>query len=234
MNRVDSLRGLPLNLFSKRRIFLFQLFRGETLFSEDRLPCHLMHDGLNLLLCFREESRHLSGELQRCVRCACRRWKHAYVVGNPTNWFGFGMSEGRFSWEWGSNSRRQFGRDSPHRGESLFLWITKPVFRWKGDAPGIPRHFQFQRDLKQLTDSARPLNPGYFAAYAPGAMPGLWRRHFQVDPHVFQDVVLGLVAAPVTINDEGGGSFGKGAAQGVHAHNIQRYRLHDPGAAALA
>ena len=32
-------------------------------------------------------------------------------------------------------------------------------------------------------------------------------RHFQRHPHVFQNVVLGLVAAAVAINDEGGGPF---------------------------
>jgi hypothetical protein len=34
-------------------------------------------------------------------------------------------------------------------------------------------------------------------------MSGFWKRDLQIYPHVFQDVMFGLVTAAVAINDEG-------------------------------
>jgi hypothetical protein len=56
---------------------------------------------------------------------------------------------------------------------------------------------------------------------------------FQRDPHIFQDVMLGLIARAMAINDQSGGAFLKWAAKRVHTRYGQGHGLHNARAAAL-
>ena len=47
------------------------------------------------------------------------------------------------------------------------------------------------------------------------------------DPHIFQDVVFGLVAGAVAINDQGGSAFLKRTAERVHTRHCERHGLHN-------
>src|ERR1700736_792926 len=98
---------------------------------------------------------------------------------------------------------------------------SEPVFRWKGDAPGISGDLELQGDLEELADGAWALNPGDASANGARRLSGFGVGHFERDPHIFEHVVLRLVAAPVAINDQGGSSFGEGAAERVYARNGQ-------------
>jgi hypothetical protein len=110
----------------------------------------------------------------------------------------------------------------------------KPI-RWrKGNAPSVPWDFQLQGDLEKLSHSAWTLDPSHSSANSSGSLPGFGVRDFESDPHIFQNVVLRLVAAAVAIDDQRRGAFREGASECINTRNRQRNRLHDPRAASLA
>src|SRR3989449_7698482 len=78
----------------------------------------------------------------------------------------------------------------------------EPILRGKRDSPHVPGIFELERDLKKLADRTRPLNPGDLAANRARLVVRLGVRDFERHPHVFQDVVLGLVARAVAIDDQ--------------------------------
>src|SRR6266852_847550 len=109
----------------------------------------------------------------------------------------------------------------------------EPILRRKSDAPSVAGKLQLQSHLEELPDGARTLNPGDAAADGPRRVSGLRMRYLERDPHIFQDVVLRLVATAVAIDDEGGSTFVEGATERVHTCDAQRNSLNDARAAAL-
>src|ERR1700756_932430 len=110
----------------------------------------------------------------------------------------------------------------------------EPVLGWKSDAPGVAGKLQLQGDLEELADRARALNPGDASADGARRLSGFRMGHLERDPHIFQNVVLRLVAAAVAIDDEGGGTFVEGATECVDTRDGQGNGLNDARAAALA
>ena len=78
----------------------------------------------------------------------------------------------------------------------------EPILRRKRDAPGVTGKLQLQGNLKKLAHGTRALNPRNTAADGARRLPGLRVRHLEAHPHIFQDVVLRLIAAAVAIDDE--------------------------------
>ncbi len=111
---------------------------------------------------------------------------------------------------------------------------SEPVFGRKGDAPRVPRKLQLKRHLEELAHGARPLNPGDASADRAWRLAGFRVRHLERDPHIFQNVVLRLVAAAVAIDDQCGSTLVEGATERVHTRNGQGNRLNNPRAAPLA
>src|SRR5438270_6347158 len=83
----------------------------------------------------------------------------------------------------------------------------EPVVRRKRDAPGIARELQFQSDLKELAHRARALNPSHASPDGTRCVPCFRMGHLEGDPHIFQDIVLRLVATSVAIDDERRGAL---------------------------
>jgi hypothetical protein len=59
-------------------------------------------------------------------------------------------------------------------------------------------------------------------------------RHLKRDPHIFQNIMFGLVAATVTADQKSGSAFLKRAAQRVNAGDRERNGLNNARAAASA
>src|SRR6266446_79692 len=110
----------------------------------------------------------------------------------------------------------------------------EPVVGREGDAPRVAGKLQLQGNLKELPHGARALNPGNASADGARRLSGLRVRHLERDPHIFQDVVLRLVAAAVAIDDQCGSVLGELAAESVDTRNGQGNRLDNARAAALA
>src|ERR1700730_712074 len=111
---------------------------------------------------------------------------------------------------------------------------SEPVFRWKGDAPGIYWDLELQGDLEELANGAWALNPGDASADGARRLASFGVGHLKRDPHIFEHVVLRLVAAAVAINDQGGSAFIERAAERVHTSNGEGNRLNNARAATLA
>lgn len=109
----------------------------------------------------------------------------------------------------------------------------KPIGWRKRDSPSVAGNFEFESDLKKLADGARALDPCDAAANGARGLIGFSVRHIERNPHIFQDVVLRLIAAAVAIDDESGSTFGEGTAERVNAGDRERDRLHDARAAAF-
>ena len=109
----------------------------------------------------------------------------------------------------------------------------KPISRRKGNAPEVAGNLEFDADLKQFAHGARPLDPHHAGADGPRDASRLRMRNLQRYPHVFENVVLGLVAATVAIDDQSGGAFLKRTPQRIHAGDGERNGLHNTRAAAL-
>ena len=103
----------------------------------------------------------------------------------------------------------------------------------KGNAPNVSGNFQLYSNLKQLTHGPRPLNPCNAPSDGSRFTPRFVVGHFERNPHIFQNVVFGLVARAVAINDKRGGALLKWAAKRVHSRYCERNGLHDPAAAPL-
>src|SRR5229473_2487217 len=122
------------------------------------------------------------------------------------------------------------------RRESRLRSIRKrePIFRGKSDSPYVAGKFEFERHLEKLAHGARALNPSDAAPHGAGRLAGLGMGHFQRHPHIFEDVVLRLVAAAVAIDDERRGALAERTSQRIDAGDHQRDRLHNARAAAFA
>src|SRR5216684_7896449 len=83
----------------------------------------------------------------------------------------------------------------------------EPIFRGKSDSPYVAGKFEFERHLEKLAHRARALNPGDAAPHGAGRLAGLGMRHLERDPHILENVVLGLVATAVAIDDERRGAL---------------------------
>jgi hypothetical protein len=113
------------------------------------------------------------------------------------------------------------------------LRAGKPIARGKCDAPDVAGNFQLDAHLKQLAHRARALDPGNARPHRARLVAGLRVGHFQRHPHVLQDIVFGLVAGPVAIDDQRRSAFLEGTAQRVHTRHRKRHGLHNPRGAAL-
>src|SRR5256885_2123449 len=119
-------------------------------------------------------------------------------------------------------------------GLRLFLFGKRePIFWREGDAPHVAWHFQFQGDLEELPDGARALNPSNAAARGTWGLACLRMGDLEGDPHVFQHVVFGLIAAAVAVDNESGGPLSERPTEGVDSRNRQRNRLNNARASAL-
>ena len=103
----------------------------------------------------------------------------------------------------------------------------EPIMLGKGNAPEIAGDLEFNADLEEFPDRARALNPSDARAHRAWLTIRLGVRNLQGDPHIFQDIVLGLVPAAVTTHDDGGGAFLKRAAECVYAGDGHRDCLGD-------
>ena len=130
-------------------------------------------------------------------------------------------------------SLRQFLRAFGNTGNLLNFLRSKPIGRREGNAPGVSWVFQLERDLEKLPDRSRPLDPCHSPAHRSRRLAGFGVRDFERDPHVFEDVVLGLVAASVAVDDESRGALGERTSQRVNTRYSERDCLHNPRAAAL-
>src|SRR5580704_4080697 len=110
----------------------------------------------------------------------------------------------------------------------------EPIWRRKCDAPNISGHFHFDANLKKFANSSRALNPGYTSTRGARRLRGIVVRHLKRDPHIFQHVMFGLVAATMTANQKSGSAFLKGTAKRVNAGDGERHGLHDARATASA
>src|ERR1700682_372151 len=110
----------------------------------------------------------------------------------------------------------------------------EPVVWRESDAPGVSWKLQLQGHLEELPHGTRALNPGDTSADGARRLSGFRVRHLERDPHVFQNVVLRLVAAAVAIDDQRGGTLSEGATKGVHTRDAEGNRLNNARAAALA
>src|SRR6266850_6870883 len=123
-------------------------------------------------------------------------------------------------------------------GGSVNYWTRairkrEPILRRKRDAPGITGKLQLQGNLKELAHSTRALNPCNTAADGTRRLPSLRVRHLEAHPHIFQDVVLRLIAAAVAIDDESRGALIKRPTESIHTRNAQRNGLNNSRAATL-
>src|SRR5579859_4533190 len=75
----------------------------------------------------------------------------------------------------------------------------KPIRRREGNAPGVPGRFQLEGDLEKLPHGAWTLDPSHSPANGSGSLAGFGVRDLESDPHIFQNVVLRLVAAAMAI-----------------------------------
>ena len=114
----------------------------------------------------------------------------------------------------------------------IFFRPGEPILRWKRHAPAVSGHFQLCANLEQFANGARTLNPGDSGADIPGLAVGVGVRDLHVDKAVFRDVVLGLVAAAVAINQQRGRALAKRLAQRVLASHRQGNGLNNARAAA--
>src|SRR5258708_34741424 len=124
-------------------------------------------------------------------------------------------------------------------GGSVNCWTRairkrEPILRRKRDAPGVTGKLQLQGNLKELAHGTRALNPCHTAADGARRLPGLRVRHLEAHPHIFQDVVLRLIAAAVTIDDESRRALIKGSTESIHTRNAQRNGLNNSRAATFA
>src|ERR1700687_802854 len=110
----------------------------------------------------------------------------------------------------------------------------EPVVWRESDAPGVSWKLQLQGHLEELPHGTRALNPGDTSADGTRRLSGFRVWHLKRDPHVFQNVVLRLVAAAVAIDDQRGSALGKRAPEGVHTRNGQGNGLNNARAAPLA
>src|SRR5712675_2535223 len=124
-------------------------------------------------------------------------------------------------------------------GGSVNYWTRairkrEPILRRKRDAPGVTGKLQLQGNLKELAHGTRALNPCHTAADGARRLPSLRVRHLEAHPHIFQDVVLRLIAAAVAIDDESRGALIKRPTESIHTRNAQRNGLNNSRAATLA
>jgi len=169
----------------------------------------VMRRRVQLLLCFSDESRQLSGELQRSIRRAARcGGMDAHCL----------LPHGR----WAAVRSQPPACHVPKSvllvqapikttGNSALILPLPPVDRTQTNLPGgnaMPHTFagnlQLERHLKKLAHrfadvESTPLALAPLAAS--GRIPGCGISSFT--PHVFQDVVLRLEAAAVAVDDQG-------------------------------
>ncbi len=90
------------------------------------------------------------------------------------------------------------GKELPGIGFSL----REPIFRRERDAPYVTGRFEFECNLEKLADRARTLNPSDASPHDAMLLAFFGVRHFDLHPHIFEDVMLGLIAAAVAVEDE--------------------------------
>src|SRR5580698_1647478 len=93
--------------------------------------------------------------------------------------------------------------------------LREPILGRKRNTPNVAGRFEFERDLEKLAHGAWTLNPCDAAAYGTRRFAFLRVRDFQLDPHIFQDVMLGLIAAAVAIQYQGRGALHEWAAESI-------------------
>ena len=241
-----ALQGFLLRLFHVRRdggghgffrrILQLRLQCGQQRagFRSHGVRSALAGRALNLLLGLGDNPRHLPRDLHGRIGFGRQR-KHADVVLH-----GFRPSplrRGRFfrspflslgnCLQWlrrGGNFQSGYGTGF---GEG------KPIAGWEGNSPDVSADFQLNADLKQLANRSRALNPCDAPPDRSGLAAGFIVGHFKRDPHIFQNVMFGLVSGAVAINDQSRSSFLKRTSERVHARHGKRNGLHDPRAATL-
>src|ERR1700761_6162388 len=77
--------------------------------------------------------------------------------------------------------------------------LREPIFRRKRDTPDVAGSFEFERNLEKLANGAWALNPRDTTAHGARRFAFLRVRHFELHPHIFQNVMLGLIAAAVAV-----------------------------------
>src|SRR5579862_377662 len=166
--------------------------------------------------------------MQRWVsraRGASPRADHNHVVGLRS-----GAGSRELSRRWLSlcfRFRCRNRRAQTFRGREPVCWRER-------DPPYIAGDFQLDADLEQLAHGSRTLDPCNASTHDAGVALGLGMRHLERHPHIFQDVVLGLVPAAVAVNNERGSSFLERPPERIHASYSERNGLDNARAPPLA
>src|SRR2546423_13317556 len=108
----------------------------------------------------------------------------------------------------------------------------EPVLGREANAPDVSGQLQFQGDLEELADGARTLNPGDAPANGASRLARLRMGHFERHPHIFKDVMFGLITTAVAVDNQRGSAFVERSTQGVDTSNRQKHGLYNARAAA--
>lgn len=182
--------------------------------------------GLNLLFRFGDHARDLARQMQRRIAAWQRQDANIIFLGLPFFLF---SRRGSFKCHpFRSRGRLDlFGRRRNFEIGGCFR-EGKPIRRRESDAPNVAGNFEFHTNLKQFANGSRALNPRDARADGARLAPRFIMRHLERDPHIFQDVMFGLIPATVAINDQAGSAFLKRPAQGVYARHGKRHGLDNP------
>jgi hypothetical protein len=141
-------------------------------------------------------------------------------------------------WRYGFPRRGgAFGADafgsSGNRRQGEIFGEGEPI-RWgERDSPDIARHLQLYSNLEKLANRPGPLDPGHPRPNHAWVATRLVVRHLDRDPHVLQNVVLGLIPAAMGVNDQRGRSLLEGSPERIDAGYRKWNGLNDARAAAL-
>src|SRR5258707_3300613 len=117
----DSMCRFFRYLFAESRVFPLPLFHGLLAFGCHGMCGRLYRCRMNLLLCFREQSRHLPRQLQRRIRRARRGREHSQIIRRRHSRFRFHNRQRRFARRRHSDARRQIQCRSRIRQKLIFF-----------------------------------------------------------------------------------------------------------------